>query len=40
MDNNNQIRLSGIIYESLTNGSGIRRVLFFTRLQAQLQGMF
>ncbi len=28
MDNNNSIRLSGIAYESLANGPGIRRVLF------------
>ena len=28
MDDNNSIRLSGIAYESLVNGPGIRRVLF------------
>lgn len=28
MDNNDKIRLSGIAYESLVNGPGIRRVLF------------
>ncbi len=40
MDNNNQIRLSGIIYESLTNGSGIRRVLFSQGCKHNCKGCF
>ena len=40
MDTNKYVRLSGIAYESLVNGSGLRRVLFAQGCRHNCEGCF